>query len=296
MAGTAVAATLGITLAGFIYTASRIRDLESHRLSQGFAIALITCLFLCFARFVLVQYVLKVLGDTVIQRKEVGRSLKMDKFATCTFKAAYFVCITALEYFVLSDQDFTPSILFGKGQTSNFWTANYSMPEKLSRLFMVSLGYHLHSTVYHCWFVEKRADFGEMLLHHALTLWLMVLSFLEGFSRIGLLVVFLNDASDIFVYLTKSLGDTIYVRWSIVSYGCLVVTYFYFRLLVFPLAILPSLLFESNMSSVALVLYAGFLSLLFLLHVNWFSLLIQIGINIATTGSRRDLIVDRKPN
>lgn len=234
------------------------------------------------------------LGEYCVSDKGKGKHAKISKFATCLFKAAFFVVICYFEYSILSKQDFTPSWLFGSGVTSNLWTENYEMPYDMIALFMASLGYHLHSTIYHCFFVERRGDFGEMLLHHALTLWLMVLSYIEGYHRIGLLIVFLNDVPDIFVYLTKALGDTVYVKSSVVAYGGLVVTYFYFRLVVFPVSLLPSLLFEAGFSIFGRFIYIGFLCSLTLLHAYWFTLIVKIGVNLARTGNRRDLVVDRK--
>ena len=293
MSNFAVFATVAISVAGFIYSGYRTFTMQRNYPLEYFSVAVLSAFFLCLARYLSSRYILERIGNFVISRKASKREKKIEKFAACTFKASFFIVISVLEYKLLSEQDFTPSWLFGAGETANCWTQNYSMPEELIRLFMASLGYHLHSTIYHCCLVGRRADFGEMLLHHGLTLWLMVLSYVEGFSRIGLLIVFLNDVPDIFVYLTKSLGDTIFVKTSIVSYGFLVVAYFYFRLLVFPLSILPSLLFESNMNVLGLFLYAGFLVPLFLLHAYWFSLLVRIGINLATTGSRCDIVVDR---
>lgn len=291
----AVLTTIAITTAGFMYSVNHFSFKDStEALIENFSVANISAFVLCVARYLSSEFILVPIGRSIICRKTSNRESKIAKFASCAFKCAFFVVMGSFEYALLSEQDFTPTWLFGTGSTANCWKENYEMPIELTQLFMVSLGYHLHSTIYHCCILERRSDFGEMLLHHALTLWLMVLSYLEGFSRIGLLIVFLNDVPDIFVYLTKSLGDTVFVKTSIVSYGFLVMAYFYFRLVVFPISVLPSLLYESRMDLVALVLYAGFLIALFLLHAYWFSLLVRIGINIATTGSRRDLIVDRK--
>jgi hypothetical protein len=261
---------------------------------EFFATAIMWALILSVIRFVSTEYILKPLGSHIVTEQGRQREGKVSKFATCSFKASFFIVITYFEYTILSQQSFTPSYLFGSGHTINLWTENYRLTSDLISLFMASLGYHLHSTIYHCFLVERRSDFGEMLLHHALTLWLMVLSYIEGFQRIGLLIVFLNDAPDIFVYLTKALGDTVYVRSSILSYIGLIISYFYFRLVVFPVSLLPSLLFESNMHMVARTLYVGFLSTLTLLHAYWFVLILRIGVNLIKTGKRQDFVVDRK--
>ena len=289
-----VATTVGITVAGFAYAGLRLSIHAAASPVGHFSLAFNSALVLCFLRFYLSKYVLEGLGEAVVEKGVKHRPAKVAKFASCAFKAAFFIVISAFEYVILSRQNFTPSWLFGEGATANLWTPAYDMPYDLIALFMASLGYHLHSTVYHCCFVERRADFGEMLLHHALTLWLMVLSYIEGYSRIGLLIVFLNDAPDVFVYLTKALGDTVYVKTSIAAYAGLVGSYFYFRLVVFQVSLLPSLIYEAPFSKFGQVIYIGFLSTLTLLHAYWFGLIVRIGINIATLGSRRDILVDQK--
>ncbi len=259
-----------------------------------FSIAMAWATVLCVLRFFSTKWFFEPLGARLIPNKDKSHSAKVSKFGACAFKAVFFPIMCAFEYNILSQQDFTPAWLFGNGITHNLWTESYEMPYELIALFMASLGYHLHSTIYHCFFVERRGDFAEMLLHHSLTLWLMVLSYIDGYSRIGLLIVFLNDVPDIFVYLTKCLGDTPYVKTSVISYACLLLTYGYFRLVVFPASLLPSLLFESNFSPVGRFLYIGFLSCLTLLHAYWYTLLMRIGLNLARTGSRRDITVERK--
>ena len=294
MSRLAVGATAAISVFGFVYSVLKVNLGQSASPVESFYLALVAAWVLCILRLFSTKYILEPLGEQIIKDTSKSRAAKIAKFGSCVFKAAFFVTICYFEYNLLSKQDFTPAWLFGTGSTINLWTENYEMPMDLISLFMGSLGYHLHSTIYHCFFVERRGDFGEMLLHHALTLWLMVLSYIEGYSRIGLLIVFLNDVPDIFVYTTKMLGDTIYVKASIVSYVGLVVSYFYFRLVVFPVSLLPSLLFESNFTPTGRVLYIGFLSTLTSLHAYWFILIVRIGFNLATTGSRRDIMVDRK--
>lgn len=294
MSRVAVLATVGITLFGLVYSLLKVNLGKSASPVEYFSLAILSAFVLCVLRFYLTKYILEPIGEAIIKDTSAARTMKVPKFGSCVFKAGFFLVISYFEYLLLSNQDFTPSWLFGSGNTVNLWTENYVMPVDLISVFMGSLGYHLHSTVYHCFFVDRRGDFGEMLLHHALTLWLMVLSYIEGYSRIGLLIVFLNDVPDIFVYLTKTLGDTPYVKASIASYIGLVVSYFYFRLVVFPVSLLPSLLYESNFTPTGRVLYIGFLGSLTLLHAYWFALIVRIGINIATRGSRRDITVDRK--
>jgi hypothetical protein len=294
MPDVALAVTAGVNIFGVVYSGLRLNLSKSASPPIYFGISLIVAIALCVLRHYSTKHLFEPLGRRIIRSSDKNVEAKISKFGSCSFKGIFFIAISLLEYSILSRQEFTPSWLFGRGNTAKLWTEGYDMPLDLITLFMGSLGYHLHSTIYHCFFVERRGDFGEMLLHHTLTLWLMVLSYIDGYSRIGLLIVFLNDVPDIFVYLTKSLGDTIFLKSSIAAYVGLLFSYGYFRLVVFPVSLLPSLLYESNFSPLGRYLYIGFLCCLTLLHAHWFLLLVRIGVNLATTGSRRDITVERQ--
>jgi len=246
---------------------------------------------LCICRYISTKYIFSSIGTKLIVSKK-GKAQKVSKFATCAFKTLCFFGLVWFEWSVLNEQDFTPRLLFGAGKTKNLWTSERP-PRPLVAMFMASLGYHLHSTVYHVFFVERRSDYHQMVLHHVITLWLMILSYMEGHIRGGSIIVLINDVPDIFVYSSKMLGDTIFVKTSIVSYVLLTITYLYFRLIVAPVSIIHSMMTEAyNMSQFDVWVYAGFLGCLYLLHLYWFILILKIGVNISRTGSRKDILAD----
>jgi len=51
----------------------------------------------------------------------------------------------------------------------------------------------------------RRSDFLQMMLHHAVTILLLSMSFAINFVRIGTLVLFSHDAADVFIELGKLL-------------------------------------------------------------------------------------------
>lgn len=55
------------------------------------------------------------------------------------------------------------------------------------------------------WFETKRKDFYELLLHHAVTILLIVFSYCASEHRIGMNVLIIHDFSDVFLYGTKVL-------------------------------------------------------------------------------------------
>ena len=261
---------------------------EPHTFLQ----AVYWAIFLCICRYICTKYLFTRIGSKWIVSKK-GKPQKVAKFATCAFKAICFAVLVWFEWKVLSEQEYTPRLLLGAGRTTHLWTPGYIPPPSIVSVFMASLGYHIHSTVYHMLFIEKRSDYNQMVLHHVITLWLMIFAQMEGHLRGGMMIVLLNDVPDIFVYLSKMLGDTIFVKTSIVSYVLLTVSYFYFRLIVAPVSIIWSMITEADsMARFDVWVYTGFLGSLYLLHLYWFILIVKIGVNIVTTGSRKDILAD----
>ena len=278
--------TLGVYYA-WVNLSTNMGGGDPHKFVQ----AVYWAIALCICRYISTRYFFSNLGERLITSRK-GKSQKVSKFSTCAFKTMCFALLVCFEWTVLSEQDFTPRLLFGAGNTANLWTGN-KPPESLVAMYMASLGYHLHSTIYHVFFVERRSDYHQMVLHHVITLWLMILSFMEGHVRGGSMIVLINDVPDIFVYSSKMLGDTVYVKTSIVSYVLLTITYFYFRLIVTPVSVVHSMMTEAyNMTRFEVWVYAGFLGALYFLHLYWFILILKIGVNIFKSGSRKDILAD----
>lgn len=281
---------------GLYYLWVHITSDRSVRGPADFVEALFWGSILCIARYITTKYLFSKLGSQVIAYKR-GKPQKVAKFATCAFKTVCFSILVVFEWSVLRDKEFTPRLLLGAGETEKLWTAGYTPPGALVSVFMASLGYHLHSTIYHVFVVDKRSDYHQMVLHHVLTLWLMILSYMEGHIRGGTFIVLLNDLPDIFVYSSKMLGDTVFFKSSIVSYVLLTITYFYCRLIVAPVSIYWSMMIEAEtMSRFEVWVYSGFVGALYVLHFYWFILIVKIGLNIAKTGSRKDILADMACN
>lgn len=87
-------------------------------------------------------------------------------------------------------------------------------PDQLSfptRLYILVLGYALSELV--LLLVEnssetaKRADFLEMAVHHIVTIGLTLFSYICGFCKIGALVMYVHNTSDVFIYLSRMTVD-----------------------------------------------------------------------------------------
>ncbi|GJQ10289.1 hypothetical protein GpartN1_g2080.t1 [Galdieria partita] len=114
-----------------------------------------------------------------------------------------------------------------------FWTP---FPAPMSTLFR---SYYLMEAGYYCGallflsFDTRRSDFMEFVIHHSSTIFLVFISYLFGYVRIGLYILCIHDASDILLYLAKVLY---YVRWNadIYVFSFFAVVFYLTRLVIYP--------------------------------------------------------------
>lgn len=140
-------------------------------------------------------------------------------------------------------------------------------------------------------FVEtKRSDFMEYLLHHIATVILVVMSFGGRDHAMGGYIIFLHDASDIFLCLSKSLH---YINFQAGVTACFVVFisgFVLFRFVCLPMCIIGCFYISPLMRKAAVNFYTLAFLLFFvlqLLHVFWFYLILRI-IHRLTKGVKGD--------
>lgn len=175
-------------------------------------------------------------------------------------------------------------------------------------IYYAQLAVWIYTAVICVWFEERRRDFLQMLGHHVVTIALVGISCFFEQYRGGLLVLYIHDASDIFV---DTLKLTNYLKlegrrgWfaSEVTFLLMVGTWMYYRLYVFPMRIFYSSVFESHQYSIPgypggwwinlwpETVYLLFPELCFLvilqcLHVWWFFLMLRILYKLATASAR----------
>jgi len=67
--------------------------------------------------------------------------------------------------------------------------------------------HHLENLASHVFFDTKRHDYFEMILHHSMTILLVSLSYFYNLYRIGTIIMFLHDSTDVFVHSSKCSVD-----------------------------------------------------------------------------------------
>lgn len=138
---------------------------------------------------------------------------------------------------------------------------------------------------------RDRKDDLQMLVHHVVTIGLILLSHCSGFGRIGAVIMLLHDASDIpadIVKITHYLG---FENLCACCFGLLLAVWGYLRLYVFPYYVIyqgavvagsDSACSGDNMLACYLVrpLSIGLLLVLFYLNALWYFLFIRILVKI----------------
>lgn len=189
--------------------------------------------------------------------------------------------------------------------------------DELQLFYVLQLSLWIWTGVSCKWLEERRKDYVEMMMHHVLTVWLILNSFVGNELPIGLVVLACHDISDIALDLMK-MANYLKVEGAhgfFITELCFLVntcvTWPYFRLYVFPAFVIhgvaigyhkncatnfpgeplknpfmpeqPGSYWESTLM----------LSALFVLHCFWFFLLIKIAYKLIT-GDKANKIADEE--
>jgi len=125
-----------------------------------------------------------------------------------TLAKCFYMCFsTAVGYYVMKDGFFYPVYLGGSGDYSKLFLDHPYTPHVpyLKEYYILSTSYHFGQLMKHV-LGKRQNDFVEMMLHHTVTIYLLVGSYLYNVWECGAIISYIHDASDIFGHLTKCLG------------------------------------------------------------------------------------------
>lgn len=176
-------------------------------------------------------------------------------------------------------------------------TAPRRTPVLLLAVYWTQLAVWIYTCYVHRFRDKPRKDYFVMYLHHVLTIALVAGSAYTGVYRIGLLVLFVHDFSDVFVDLLKicnylNLEGPAGLFLSEASYLANLGMWMYWRLWVYPSKVLNSSFFESAelctdnewaFSPIGVSFWGAsniMLHTLLALHVWWYFLMLRIGYKI----------------
>ncbi|XP_026022700.1 ceramide synthase 5 isoform X2 [Astatotilapia calliptera] len=139
----------------------------------------------------------------------------------------------------------------------------------------------------HCWYGYPYQDFLIMFIHHLATVSLISFSYVNNMARVGSLVLCVHDASDFLLEAAKMTNYAKYQRLCDFLFIVFSVAFFITRLVIYPIWVLNSTMFESW----AIVgpypswwLFNVLLLVLQVLHIIWSYLIARIAIKAILRG------------
>ncbi|XP_072834048.2 ceramide synthase 1 isoform X1 [Pogona vitticeps] len=162
------------------------------------------------------------------------------------------------------------------------WKTGMEVPADIAVAYLMQASFYGHALYATLYMDAWRKDSVVMLIHHVVTLMLIVASYIFRYHNVGILVLFLHDISDIQLEFTKLnvyfkyRGGTYHRLNDIISnIGCVTfcISWFWFRLYWFPLKVLYATCHTSLQTVPGIPFYFFFNALLLmltLLNIYWF--------------------------
>ncbi|PHT97430.1 LAG1 longevity assurance -like protein 2 [Capsicum chinense] len=174
------------------------------------------------------------LGTTHPRNDEATRG-KIVKCCESMWKFAYY---TTLEFCVLKVAYHEPWFLNVK-EYFRGWP-NQELTSGIKLIYMCQCGFYLYSIAALLVWETRRKDFAVMMSHHIVTVILISFSYISSFFRIGIVILALHDASDVFMEAAKLFKYSGQELGASVLFGCFAVSWLVLRLFFFPFWVIRS--------------------------------------------------------
>lgn len=197
------------------------------------------------------------------------------KLATNLLKVIYYTFISIFAYCVMKESDFFPYELLGKGDMWNIFSKGvpgylfFEKPDYFNYYYLIGLAFVITDLIWLLFIYEKQSDFPLMLLHHSVTISLVVFSYLFNCSQIGVIVFILHDYTDIFVYITRiAINTDLKDIYKYIICGVFLALYIYLRLYVLGKLIISCFIVNTYWGIPQISLWS-FKNFLIIMHVYW---------------------------
>jgi len=238
---------------------------------------------------------IKDVQDYLMQRRKFKFiQQKYVKFVEALWRAIFYSGFSIVGYLAL----FTPTTAIWVTDTIHFWKdwPNHEISPMLLFYYHIQLGCYIHQLL---WTEVSRSDAVEMIIHHFVTISLLIISFLTNFVRVGSVILLLHDLSDIFLEVAKVLNYSskpLHRHWLKAAvdgiFAIFAVTFFVTRLVIYPGRVLYSMHTEGK-ATVGVEFWGAYifpplLWALQILHVFWFYLIAKMIFKLLFTNIEGD--------
>lgn len=201
------------------------------------------------------------------------------KIVKCTesmWKLTYYATVeTCILTFAYHEPWFRDAKGYFKG-----WP-NQELKLTLKLFYMCQCGFYIYSIAALLKWETRRKDFSVMMSHHVVTVILIGVSYVNGFFRLGSVVLALHDASDVFMEAAKVFKYSENELGASVFFGLFAISWLILRLIIFPFWVIKSSsydiqeclkLSEAYPTSLYYIFNTMLLTLL-LFHIYWWILI-----------------------
>ncbi|XP_049644241.1 ceramide synthase 4-like [Suncus etruscus] len=207
------------------------------------------------------------------RRRNQDRPPLSKKFCEASWKFTYYLFVSFGGFFILYHESWL-------WKSVMCWDNYPNQPLKptLYCWYLLELSFYI-SLLIMLPFDIKRKDFKEQVVHHFVTITLIVFSYSSNLLRLGSLVLLLHDCSDILMEACKLFHYAQYQNGSTVLFFIFTFVFFCTRLVILPTQILYTLYFdfiEGSSPFFGYYFFNGLLMMLQVLHVFWFSLILRM--------------------
>lgn len=155
---------------------------------------------------------------------------ELDKIAEQMVKAIFFGFCSCFGGLVLRYEAIKDWV-----NTSELWTLTPLVKIPYTQqYYLMEFGWYCHRLLTGP-FEYRRKDFWEMNFHHLITSTLIYISFVSGMVKVGRMIMFLHDPSDMLLAITKSLHYLKINIWPDIWFILFALSWFITRIILFPL-------------------------------------------------------------
>ncbi|XP_071803833.1 ceramide synthase 6-like [Asterias amurensis] len=205
------------------------------------------------------------------RRRNQDRPTPLRKFTETSWRLAFYTVVFLYGIYHLHQEDW-------------FWSSRlcwinfpyHSLTTPLFNYYLIELAFYI-ALLLSIFTDVRRKDFAANFVHHIATVVLITFSYTCNFTRIGSLVMVIHDISDIFLEGAKIANYSGYSILAHIFFVTFAVVFFFTRIIVYPYWIIYSVFVESHEIIGAYpskYFFSLLLSVLYLLHIYWFSLIV----------------------
>jgi hypothetical protein len=206
-----------------------------------------------------------------------------EKINTYLFKLLYIIPVTIYAFYILQD------IEWPYGNIEQLYDVNYEIPNNLYLYYIIITGYRTSSLIFQLEY-RKRDDFKEMMIHHLCALFLVIISYNYNYVRVGLIVNYIHDVSEIPIYLGRILLKTKNTLLILINYFAILFSYFYYRIYMFVFYVIyPTYIYSSKVGKYKSQYFLISFGILELLHIYWYFMILYMGYRIIFKNNREDV-------